>query len=105
MNAKPNAQNSNPQSAVSTMHSSRMLEVSRVRAKPASSIMKPACMKKTRNAVTNTQMVFTGLTMSDAVTSYASAAKALDESHGAIAQTAASSATTPSIFPRKYTKK
>ena len=46
------------------MHSSRMLTVSRVRANPASSIMKPACMKNTRKAVTSTQMVLMGLTMS-----------------------------------------
>ena len=31
MNAKPKAQNSKPQSAVSTMHSSKMFDVSRVR--------------------------------------------------------------------------
>ena len=61
MNAKPKAQNRMPQSAVSTMHSSRMLTTSRVRAKPASSIMKPACMKNTRKAATSIQTVFSGV--------------------------------------------
>ena len=61
MNAKPNAQNSSPQRAVSTMHSRRMFETSRVRAKPASSIMKPACMKNTRNAATSVHIVFVAL--------------------------------------------
>ena len=37
------------------MHSIMMFETSRVRAKPASSIMKPACMKNTRNAATSIQ--------------------------------------------------
>ena len=66
MNAKPNAQNSMPHRHVSTMHSSRMLTTSRVRAKPASSIMKPACMKNTRKAATSTHTVLSGLTMSSA---------------------------------------
>ena len=54
--------------AVSTMHSIMMFETSRVRANPPSSIMKPACMKNTRNAVTSTHTVFSGLTMSAALT-------------------------------------
>ena len=49
------------------MHSSRMFTVSRDRANPASSIMKPACMKNTRKAVTSTHTVFSGLTMSSPV--------------------------------------
>jgi len=38
-----------------------MLTVSRVRAKPASSIMKPACMKNTRKAAITVHIVFMGL--------------------------------------------
>ena len=62
MKAKPNAQNSSAHRHVSTMHSWRMLTTSRVRAKPASSIMKPACMKNTRNAATSTHAVLVPLT-------------------------------------------
>ena len=61
MKAKPQAQNRMPQRQVSTMPSSRMLTVSRVRAKPASSIMKPACMKNTRKAAMSVHIVFIGL--------------------------------------------
>src|SRR3954452_24878085 len=64
MNAKPIAQNRSPQRHVSNTHSMRMLTVSRDRAKPASRPMKPACMKNTRNAVTNTHTVLMGLTKS-----------------------------------------
>ena len=46
------------------MHSIITLEVSRVLANPPSSIMNPACMKKTRKAVTQTHAVLSGLTMS-----------------------------------------
>src|SRR3569623_311034 len=67
MNAKPNAQNSRPHRQVSTMPSSRMLTVSRVREKPASSIMKPACMKNTRNAASSVHIVLSGLIRSAAV--------------------------------------
>jgi hypothetical protein len=41
-------------------------EVSRARAKPNSSIMNPACMKKTMKAVINTHVVFSGLMTSSA---------------------------------------
>src|SRR2546421_12635846 len=61
-NAKPNAQYRIPHKHVSNTHSMRTLTVSRVRAKPASRNMKPACMKNTRNAVTNTHIVLIGLT-------------------------------------------
>ena len=44
-----------------------MFTVSRDLAKPASSAMKPACMKKTRNAVTSTHTVLIGLTKSFAL--------------------------------------
>ncbi len=62
MKAKPQAQNKMPHRQVSTIPSRRMLMVSRVRAKPASSIMNPACMKNTRNAATSVHIVFIGLT-------------------------------------------
>ena len=48
------------------MHSIITLEVSRVLANPPSNIMNPACMKKTRNAVTQTHIVLMGLTTSSA---------------------------------------
>src|SRR5260221_296658 len=48
------------------MHSIMMLETSRLRAKPPSSIMKPACIMNTRKAAMSTQTLFTGLTLSDA---------------------------------------
>ena len=64
MKAKPKAQKSSPQRQVSKMHSRRMLTVSLDRAKPASSAMNPACMKKTRKAVTSTHTVLSGLMMS-----------------------------------------
>src|ERR1700742_558648 len=44
------------------MPSRSTLIVSRSRANPASRNMKPACMKNTRNAVTNTHKVLMGLT-------------------------------------------
>src|SRR6516164_6917836 len=68
MNAKPNAQNSNAHRHVSAMHEIITLETSRVLANPASRNMKPACMKKTRNAVTSVHVVLMGLTVSAAVT-------------------------------------
>ena len=44
------------------MPSRSTLTVSRVRAKPASRNMNPACMKNTRNAVTSTHIVLIGFT-------------------------------------------
>ena len=49
------------------MHSIMTLTDSFERAKPASSAMKPACMKKTRNAATSTHTVLIGLTRSAAL--------------------------------------
>ena len=46
------------------MHESITLDVSRVRANPASRNMKPACMKNTRNAVTSTHVVLMALKVS-----------------------------------------
>ena len=61
-NAKPIAQYRMPHTQVSNTHDISTFTGSRDRAKPASSAMKPACMKNTRKAVTSTQTVFTGLT-------------------------------------------
>ncbi len=58
------AQYSNPHRQVSNTHSNSTLTVSRDRAKPASRPMNPACMKKTKKAVTSTQTVLIGLTRS-----------------------------------------
>src|SRR5579864_8349546 len=63
-NAKPIAQYRIPHKHVSKTHSMSTFTVSRERANPASSPMKPACMKKTRKAVTSTQTVLTGFTKS-----------------------------------------
>ena len=63
-NAKPMAQYRIPHRHVSKTHSIMMLTDSRERAKPASRAMKPACMKKTRKAVTSTHTVLMGLTKS-----------------------------------------
>src|SRR5579872_5570844 len=58
------------------MPSSSTLMVSRSRAKPASRNIKPACMKNTRNAVTNTHMVLIGLQYGGSGTAGAAAAGA-----------------------------
>ena len=68
MNAKPNADHKMPHNAVSKMHSIMMLTDSRDRAKPASRAMKPACMKNTRKAATNTHIVLMELTKSASFT-------------------------------------
>ena len=60
-NANPIAQYRSPHRHVSKMHSIMMLTDSRERAKPASRAMKPACMKNTRKAATNTHIVLIGL--------------------------------------------
>src|SRR5258705_391422 len=52
MKAKPMAKKRTPQRQVSTMHSIKTLTVSRERQKPASSMVKPTCIPKTRNAAT-----------------------------------------------------
>src|SRR5215467_8851027 len=57
MKAKPQAQNNTPQIQVSAMPSTRILTDSRERANPASSITKPTCIQKTRNAATSVQTV------------------------------------------------
>src|SRR5436305_5699941 len=59
--AKPQAQNKTPQMQVSAIPSTRIFTDSRERAKPASSITKPTCIPKTRNAATNTQTVLIAL--------------------------------------------
>src|SRR6476660_7449967 len=64
MNAKPHPQCRSPQTHVSNMHSTSTLTVSRSLQKPASSMVKPACMPNTRNAPSKTQAVLIGLMMS-----------------------------------------
>ena len=104
-NANPKAQYSRPQRQVSKTHSSKTLTVSRERANPASRPMKPACMKKTRKAVTSVHTVLIGLTMSSAFTATwrSVAALAWDPKYHPKALTAKSSATMPSIFPPRMT--
>src|SRR5580704_8704205 len=58
------------------MPSRSTLTVSRVRAKPASRNMNPACMKNTRKAVTSTHMVLIGFTYGGGGASGAAAAGA-----------------------------
>src|SRR6185437_11346007 len=50
-----------PQRHVSKTHSTSTLTVSRERQKPASSMVKPTCMPKTRKAAINVQTVLSGL--------------------------------------------
>ena len=61
MKAKPIAQKRMPQMQVSAMPSTRMFTDSRSRAKPASSMTKPTCMPKTRNAAISVQAVLIAL--------------------------------------------
>src|SRR4029078_4051028 len=89
MKAKPNAQNRSPHKHVSTMPSSRMLTVSRVRENPASSIMKPACMKNTRKAAISVHIVLIGLIRSVAAGGGAPSAEAFDEKYQRAAHTPA----------------
>src|SRR5262250_837674 len=65
MNAKPQAQNVTPQMQVSTMPSTRMLIDSRDLANPASSMTKPTCMPKTRNAAMSVHAVLMALISGD----------------------------------------
>src|SRR5947207_15902781 len=57
-----------PHRQVSTMHSMRTFTVSRDRQKPASSMVKPTCMPKTRKAANNVQTVLIRLKISEAFT-------------------------------------
>src|SRR6266851_4839005 len=100
MNAKPKAKNRTPQRHVSTIHSINTLTVSRERQKPASNIVKPTCIPKTRNAATSVQTVLSGLTMSFPFKS-GSAAKTFPKPRrsGKSATIPISSKPTPTIFP------
>src|SRR5262249_16678614 len=57
MKAKPQSQKVTPQMQVSAIPSTRMLTVSRERAKPDSSITNPTCMQNTRYAATRVHML------------------------------------------------
>src|ERR1700730_10381544 len=109
MNAKPNAQNNKPHRQVSAMHDSMTFDTSRVRAKPASRNMNPACMKNTKNAVTSVQVVFTGLTMSSGfnagVVCPSIAAPALVLKYHVIAYIPKITRPRPTIFPPRYAPK
>src|SRR5471032_3510932 len=113
------------------MPSSSTLTVSRVRAKPASRNMNPACMKNTRKAVISTHMVLIAFTYggsgttagaaAGAAAAAAAAGAAAGEAAGAVAvagavwarafepeltknetvRTTRKHAATPSIFPPK----
>ena len=104
MNAKPKAQKRAPQRQVSTMPSSRMFTVSRVRENPASRNKKPACMKKTRNAALSVQTVLRGLTHSECATAV-SAACAGRPKYSEIPHSTVSSSASPSAFPPRIAKK
>jgi hypothetical protein len=98
--ANPTAQNRIPHRQVSAMHSSMMFTVSLDLANPTSSAMKPACMKKTRKAVTSTHMVFVGLMRSSAAgASWRGAAPAGVPRKCVNSAIAPSTPTRPSIFP------
>ena len=74
------------------------LTVSREREKPASSIVKPGCMPKTRNAAMSVHTVLIGLTMSLPLSTTSSAWAGLPKTFISNA-TVPSSVATPSIFP------
>ena len=104
MNAKPNAQNNSAHKQVSAMHEIMTFDTSRVLANPASKNMNPACMKNTRNAVTNTQTVLIGLTKSLAWCCTAPvAAPAAESKYQLTPFIAASRRTTAVIFPARMT--
>src|SRR6267143_1799341 len=100
MKLNPKAKKRTPQRQVSTMHSIKTFTVSRERQKPASSIVKPTCMPKTRKAARSVHTVLSGLTTSAALTS-PSAANALRPTRSGRKTTAAISKATPSPFPIK----
>src|SRR5882724_7688174 len=84
-----------PQRQVSTTHSMSTFTVSRERQKPASSIVKPTCMPKTKNAATNTQVVLIGLTASPPLTAKYGSGGVAGVSAGAAAGTASWAFTSP----------
>src|SRR5579864_960474 len=101
MNAKPQSQNVTPQMQVSAMPSTRMLTASRERAKPASSMTKPTCMQKTRNAATRVHTVLIALTEaigSGAAGAAACASRTWGRNHRVIS---VSTRKRPMAFPRK----
>src|SRR6266852_2638275 len=100
MKLNPKAKNRTPQRQVSTIHSIKTFTVSRERQKPASSIVKPTCIPKTKKAARSVHTVLIGLTTSAALTS-PSAANALRPIKSGRKATAAISKATPSPFPIK----
>ena len=108
MNAKPNAQNSNAaQARVDDALEIMTFDTSRVRAKPASRNMNPACMKNTRNAVTSTHIVLIGLTsrrpsVTVGVVWPSMVAPALVLRYHVIAHIPINTRPRPIIFPLKY---
>src|SRR6266404_2053805 len=100
MKEKPKAKNRTPQRQVSTIHSINTFTVSRERQKPASNIVKPTCIQKTKNAATRVQTVLSGLTMSLPFNSGSAAKTLLNPSRsGKSATIPISSKLTPTIFP------
>ena len=87
------------------MHEIMTFETSRVLANPASKNMNPACMKNTRNAVTNVQVVFTGFTMSSGLSAGVVCpsieAPALVLKYQVIAHSPSTTMPRPIIFPPK----
>ena len=83
---------------MSTTHSISTFTVSRERQKPASSIVKPGCIPKTRKAATSVQTVLIGFTTSLPLIT-GSAARTSDPKMLEMRKTNASSEATPSAFP------
>src|SRR5947209_19452082 len=100
MKENPKAKKRTPQRQVSTMHSINTFTVSRERQKPASSMVKPTCIAKTRKAARSVHTVLSGLTISLGLTS-ASAANALRPTKPGRKATPAISKATPIPFPMK----
>src|SRR5690242_11348367 len=87
-----------PQRQVSTTHSTSTFTVSRLRQKPASSIVKPTCIPKTRNAAMRVHAVLIGLITSPALTG-ASAAYALVKNLPVPIITRSTTSPTPKALP------
>src|SRR5579862_623190 len=97
MKAKPHAQKVTPQIQVSAIPSTRMLTVSRERAKPDSSITNPTCIQNTRYAATSVHTVLIALMCGGGSGGAASAYAEFGKYHFEMRRTTMPS---PIIFPR-----
>ena len=85
------------------MHSISTFTVSRERQKPASSIVKPTCIPKTRNAAISVQTVLIGLTMSLPLRAGSAAKTRKPNRSGLIKYAHPARMAMPTTFPAKRT--